>query len=279
MTQQNIVNKDKVTSEFAVSGDSIPRWRVIVGMIREKSGYEKEGLYLADILRKSATELGLHDDAFHLILEQSLIWQHIAMEERDKPEDQKNAEREKEAIQMMDSTANEAEKYHQTYGLEHLRGDSLRFLGKVAEYKGEHKDALNLYRESKRSFLGFPEGDRRRVRWIEVQGFEASSLIMNGEVENGIQLAKETWNSYNNIDLDPYTSKVWQSGVAIGVVRALLATNNVQSFGIDQARKWLSDAEGLLVLPEDLESWGDKNFTIRKKEIKKLKSELDKIST
>src|SRR3990170_3229456 len=264
----------RIVKEFVVVPEELSEWRLAVGTLREKPGLENRALYVANLLQESALELGEHEHAFHFILEQSLVWQHIAMEERDRVAGEMDEERMSDALSMMEEDAQQAEKYRQTYGLDDLKGDSLRFLGKVAEYRGKHVEALELYQESKRLLLAFPPDSDRRTRWIEVQGFEAASLITNGAAEEGLGLARETWERYEKTGFDLYTHKVWQSGVAIGAVRALLATGNIQILGREEAERWLNEVEVLLVVPEDLETWGDRNFAIRRREIKRLRKDL-----
>lgn len=264
----------RIVKEFVVVPEDLSEWRLAVGTLREKPGLENRALYMANLLQESASQLGEHEHAFNFFLEQSLVWQHIFMEERDKPEEEVDVERKTLGLQKMEETAEAAESYRWVHKLDYLKGDSLRFLGKVAEYKGEHQGALELYQESKRILLGFPQDDKRRKRWIEVQGFEAASLIMIGKTEDGLNLAKVTWENYKDMDLDLYTKKVWQSGVAIGAIRALLATSNIELLGSEEADNWLSEAESLLVIPENMETWGDRNFAIRRREIKKIREDL-----
>jgi len=253
---------------------SLENYRKALGKIRETSGLEDVALLWAKAIRKSAESLRSYEDVFHTFLEEHLIWQHVFMEERDKPQKERDDERSQHALKMMAQATVKAEEYRWGNALEEFRGVSLRFQGKSASYKGEHDKALELYQESKKHLLILPEWHSERIRWIEVQGFEAEVLIMTGRSKEGLALARRTWVIYPMHEFDMYTHKVWQSGVAIAAVRALLATGEINVLGKEGAEKWLDEAQALLVIPEDMETWGDRNFAIRRREIRKLKDEL-----
>lgn len=263
--------------ELEVTPDNLDKWRLAIGSLREKPGLEDITFQLINSVRERARLLSnREEDVFHLYLEESLLWQHIVMEERDKSEGNKG--RMNEALQMMQTTTHKAETFRLLQGLDKLEADSLRFHGRVESYKGEHELALWKYQDSKKLFLRMPPDDPRRIRWIEVQGFEAEALIMIGEVDEGLALAKETWELYERLDFDMYTKKVWQSGVPIVTIRALLYSGNTNSLGVKEAKSWLDQAQELLIIPENVETWGDRNFTIRRREIRKLKSQLSALS-
>src|SRR3972149_8589809 len=92
----------RIVKEFVVVPEELSEWRLAVGTLREKPGLENRALYVANLLQESALELGEHEHAFHFILEQSLVWQHIAMEERDRGAGGRDEDREKGALHMMD---------------------------------------------------------------------------------------------------------------------------------------------------------------------------------
>ena len=266
----------QIVKEFVVAPEHLSGWRLAVGALREKPGLEDRTLYLANFFYEAADKLGEHENAFHFLLEQSLVWQHVFMEERDKFEGS-DEERMLSALEKMEETAMKAEEYRVAHNLEDLRGDSLRFLGRVASSKGEDEKALAFYQESKKLLLAMPSEEPKRIRWIEVQGFEAEALIMTGRPKEGLTLARRTWVIYPMHEFDLYTHKVWQSGVGISTVRALVETGNIELLGRQGAEKWLDEAQALLVIPEDMETWGDRNFTTRRREIRKLKEELSKL--
>jgi hypothetical protein len=69
---------------------------------------------------------------------------------------------------------------------------------------------------------------------------------------------------------------VWKSGCVIKAWHALLARDiPINKDLAEGMRDMLQDAEDILVIPEDEETWGDKNFEIRKQEIESIKKAVN----
>ena len=74
---------------------------------------------------------------------------------------------------------------------------------------------------------------------------------------------------------DYYTWAVWKSGCAIKIWHALLTKRPpLDTETTQELIQMLDKAEGILVIPEGEETWGDKNFEMRKQEIEAIRKAL-----
>jgi len=246
-----------------------------IAHIREQKGKEKEVLALIEEAIKSGNSY-----VIQLFWEEFIVYQHVIMSERAKEEGEKDAEKMRKALLGMEIAIKEAEYYIKKYKLNQWGHRLHRFLGRLYDYKGlfnkaavEYKKAIPLARQDPEvKEKGYP-------RWLEVEAFLSFSLIMSGKTKEGIALAKEVFGKLkagpDGRDLkkkDYFTWAVWLSGIPIRTIGALIDRNIL--FNRGEMLSWLSEAEGILVIPKAQSTWGDKNFQFRKDEIVALRRKL-----
>lgn len=271
--------------EREITPENLAELRLHIASLREKKGKEKEVLKDIRGVREGAKKIEAHGDVVDLYWEEYLVGKHTAMEARDKeglwqlPMKVKGIA---EGYSLMSSSANEAADYIEDYGVEKKRPRSGRFLGEVAMFERRYGKAIEHFRESVELFEEM-EDWRDRVNSLELRGFLAEAVIMSGEAERGVGIARQTFLEYDKGDGeklkedDYYTWAVWKSGCVIKAWHALLANNIPINQGLTEGMvDMLQDAEDILAIPEGDETWGDRDFEIRKNEIGAIRRELEK---
>lgn len=266
-----------------VTYENLPVLRLEVAEIREKKGMDREVLEVARWVRKGAERIGAYEDVVNLYWEECLVGKHLIMAARDRnglwslP---LKAAGIADGYRLMRAGALSAEEYINAHGVETCKPRAGRFLGEVASLERNYPKAVDYYQRSVELFRGMEDWGQR-VNSLELSGFLAEALILSGETQEGIEVAASTFTAYNEGDgailkeKDYYTWAVWKSGCAVKVWHALLA-RGISLEGEQRTRliSMLAEAESLLVIPEDKETWGDKNFEFRRGEIASIKRQV-----
>ncbi|MBU1132796.1 tetratricopeptide repeat protein [Patescibacteria group bacterium] len=239
--------------------------------LREQKGKEQEAL---DLISKAMNETKTENDMESLAKlnwEASLVHQHLVMNE--KSTDLPNEEIIQKETAEMEKAALEAHKIIQENNLERLEATSHRFLGRVCTYKGDHIKAQEEYEKS----IELIEKMENKEQLLELNGFLATTLLVNGKINEGVNLALKTFEEFQTSDIgkqlkgkDYYVWAVWRSGIISRMVFAM------KEAGVDiEKEKWevlLDTCESFLNDPEK-EIWG--NFQFRLDEIKKAREILN----
>ena len=229
----------------------------LVANLREQSGKESETLQEVDRLLNSCV-----DDwecVARLWWEKALTYQHLVMKKI-------NIEENK---QEMSESAMKAHEIVENNHLDNLKGDDYRFLGRVADYSKHFEEAKEYYKKALEIYLGKP-------RELEIKGFMAVVLINLGDVNGGIQLAKTTFDEFDNNSLkqeDYFTWAVWKSGLWPRVVKTLVARKI--NYNKEELLSYLERSEDILKNPQGEITWGDENFQYRIDEIKEARKSLE----
>lgn len=245
--------------------------------LREQKGKHKEALEEARAIRER-----LHEEIVDMHWEEYLIGKHMIMEARDKeglwnlPLKVKGIA---EGFLLMRNSASRADKYIDEHDVEEKRPRSGRFLGEVEMLSKRYGKAVKHFGRSVKLFNSMEDWSQR-VNALELSGFLAEALILSGKTEDGIRIAKKTFVAYDEGDgatlkgVDYYTWAVWKSGCAIKVWHAIFAKTHLVGEERGELIRMLDDADKILVIPEDEKTWGDKNFEMRKDEIKAIRRQL-----
>lgn len=239
--------------------------------IREQKGKEQEAL---DLISKTMNETKAENDMESLAKlnwEASLVHQHLVMNE--KSTDLPNEEIIQKETAEMEKAALEAHKIIQENNLERLEATSHRFLGRAHTYKGDHIKAQEEYEKS----IELIEKMENKGQLLELKGFLAATLLANGKINEGVDLALKTFEEFETSDIgkqlkekDYYVWAVWRSGIISRMIFAM------KEMGTDtEKEKWevlLDTCESFLNNPKK-EIWG--NFQFRLDEIKKAREILN----
>jgi len=218
-----------------------------------------------------------YDYIVNLYFERAHIYQLSYMNERDKLE-RGDKRKLKDSLKKMEEYVRETEKYISQNNLKRWFHRQYRFWGKISEYKGNYHKAVGYYKKSLKHWRTDPEVVSKGLpRKFELEGFLASALIMSGDVEKGMELAKKVYKKYEStfegkgLKKKDYTTwAIWRTGVPIFAARALIEKKMV--FKKEKILDWLNGAEKLLNPPKTIKTWAD--FQFRKDEIHALKKHL-----
>jgi hypothetical protein len=180
----------------------------------------------------------------------------------------------------MRNSASRADKYIDEHDVEEKRPRSGRFLGEVEMLSKRYGRAVKHFGKSVKLFNNMEEWSQR-VNALELSGFLAEALVFSGKTRDGIETAKKTFVAYDEGDgatlkeVDYYTWAVWKSGCATKVWHAILAKSpHLSKEERGELVQMLNEADKILVIPEGDETWGDKNFEIRRDGIKAIRRTL-----
>ena len=147
-------------------------------------------------------------------------------------------------------------------------------------FERRYGEAIGHFERSIRLFSEMDDW-RGRVNRLELSGFLAEALILSGRAEEGVGVARKTFLAYDKDDgaalkeSDYYTWAVWKSGCVIKTWHALLAKGTPINKDLKEGMTdMLQDAKVVLIIPEEKETWGDRNFEIRKREIVVIKQKI-----
>lgn len=242
-----------------------------IAKLREQKGKENKTL---DIISKAIAETektGDKETLSKLYWEASLVHQHMVMNERslDNPDNQVIQKETNE----MERSAKKAHKIIEENKINKLKATSHRFLGRVMTYKGNHTEAQKEYEKS----IELIEQKENKEQLLELRGFLAPTLLINGRIDEGVQLALTTFNDYEGSQIgkglkekDYYTWAVWRSGL---ITRMVFAMNEA---GVPlEKEKWktLIDTCGTFLKNPEGDVWGD--FQFRLDEVEKARGILD----
>ena len=226
--------------------------RKAIGKLREQKGKEKETLKLIN----DALVLG-NEFVINLFFEEALTHQHLYM----------NDNTNKKALRDMEKAILKASSYVNKYRITKLNSRLFRFMGRVADYRGQYKKAINYYKKS----IKFVNLDPEPFRFLELEAFLSFSTMMSGEYSKGLKLSKIVYNKFlkspegEKLKQDDYnTWAIWMSGVTIRTVNALIEKKI--NFNLQEIEMWIKDTE------KYLNQKG--NFSYRKSEIKELWTKL-----
>jgi tetratricopeptide (TPR) repeat protein len=260
--------------EVKITLENLAERRRRQASLREQKGKQEKALEEARAIRER-----LHEEIVDLYWEEYLIGKHMVMEVRDKqglwnlPLKVKGIAK---GFFLMRKSALKAEKYINEHNVEEKRPRSGRFLGEVEMFSKRYGKAVKHFRRSVELF-NKQEDWSQRINALELSGFLAEALILNGKTQKGIDLAKRTFKAYDEGDgerlkeNDYYTWAVWKSGCIIKVWHALFAKRPPLTREITQELiQMLDEADKILIISEGEETWGDKNFEMRKDEIEAI---------
>lgn len=265
-------NIEKVTLE------NLFERRLQQASLREQKGKYKEALKEVRAIREK-----LHEETVDMFWEEYLIGKHMIMEARDKkglwnlPLKTKGIA---EGFLLMRNSASRADRYIDEHDVEEKKPRSGRFLGEMEMLSKRYGKAVKYFGKSVKLFNNMEDWSQR-VNALELSGFLAEALVFSGKTQDGIETAKQTFAAYDEGDgailkgNDYYTWAVWKSGCATKVWHAILAKKSYlteeEQGGLIQM---LNEADKILVIPEGDETWGDKNFEIRKGGIEAIRREI-----
>ena len=246
-----------------------------IARLREQKGKEKEVLALIEEAIKAGNSF-----IVQLFWEEFIVYQHVVMAERAKAVGEADQKKVRQALLGMERSVNEAEYYIKKYKLNQWGHRLHRFLGRLYDYKGLFNKAVVEYRKAIPLARQDPEvKEKGYPRRLEAKAFLSYSLIMSGKTKEGVELAKEAYGQLREgpdgkylKKKDYFTWAVWLSGIPIQTIGGLLDKNIV--FNRGEMLSWLSEAEGVLVIPKGEATWGDKNFQFRKEETSALRRKL-----
>ena len=252
------------TPEIEVTLESLPEIRQGIGQMREQKGKEEETLAEITRVLPKAIALGPNEHVVHLYWESHLVNQHLIMFELEKPDEERDVNVMDKALKEMEKASLAADEYITTHNLADFKKESHRFLGKVADYKGDYPLAQRHYEEMAKLYeeIGHP-------RRLEAYAVLARVLIMQGRITEGIDLGRQTYQDFDQskdgIDLrneDFSTWAVWKSGAATHVAQSLLTTGEATFFK-ETIIDWLLDAKKIVEDPRN-------SYRIRVGEIESL---------
>ena len=219
-----------------------------IATLRETKGKESETLRL------------ISEVEVKLFWEKSLVYQHLVMSGVDAGQN----------LSKMAQAANDAHTLIAESRLSDFAGDDARFLGRVADYQQDYPAAEAHYLEAIEFYETVPS-----PRVYEIKSFLAANLVHQNKVAEGISLAKETFNQFQNDPLkytDVYTWAVWQTGTYPRLVKALIDVK--AEFDHAEMKSYLDQSEQILRDASQNATWGDKNFQFRLDEITQARQVL-----
>jgi len=181
-----------------------------IKVLREQKGSEKETLKMID----EALVFG-HDFVINLFFEEALTYQHLVM----------NDGGDKESLINMQKSILKAGFYIKKYSLVKWLSRYYRFLGRIEDYTKNYKKAIFYYKKA----IYYVKFDPEPFRFLELEGFLASSTILAGHFQKGYKLAKSVLMKFEDSkegkDLkknDYKTWAIWKSGIVIRVINSLI---------------------------------------------------------
>lgn len=243
-----------------------------ISSLREKKGKSEETIRLTDGVLDSA-----HDFVVNLMLEKHLLYQHIVMEEDAKKKVKRDIKRRNKGLSNMEKATSDALVYVEKNNLIRWLSRVNRCLGRVADYKGKYKHAINYYKKAIKHAKFDPEVVKGGVpRELEYSAFLAHSYMMSGQVDKGLKLAKDTYRKFDKgvgtrlKKKDYPTWAIWKSGIPIRMIDGLIRLG--KDFDKGKMVGWLDEAEELLSVPKGSKKWlGKVDFGFRKDEVTALR--------
>lgn len=223
-----------------------------IGKLREQKGKEAETLKLIN----EALLFG-HGFVINLFFEEALTYQHLYMSDLSN----------KKALSDMEKTILKASFYVNKFKLNEWNSRLYRFVGRVADYRGQYKKAISYYKKA----IKFVNLDPEPFRVLELEAFLSYSIMMSGEYVKGYKLAKNIYDKFinstegKNLKKNDYSTWViWMSGITIRTVEALIVKK--VNFNLKDIESWIKDTEKYLEK--------DGSFSYRKMEIKNIWTKL-----
>jgi len=232
-----------------------------IANLREVKGKEKETLEEINSLLPIAEQAEEWKTTATLYWEAHLVWQHTVMAEESKADSDEEAM--KQGIQKMMEYAEKAKDVIEKHDIEDMAGGAYRFLGRAATYAGDHEKAKEYYETALSKYSG-----KNLRSTLEVNGFISEALVKMGNFQEGLKLAKDTYDSFFNSKLgneikekDYFTWAVWMSGIPPRICTALVEGG--YDFDKEEMRAWLGEAKTHIENPSGEVTWGDHNFQFR----------------
>uniref|UniRef100_A0A7C4XH40 Tetratricopeptide repeat protein n=1 Tax=candidate division WWE3 bacterium TaxID=2053526 RepID=A0A7C4XH40_UNCKA len=239
--------------------------------MRETKGLEKETLQKIEEARLIAQDAMDYKSLVTLYWEESLVWQHIVMNmvaEDNISGDNQGSTILADAKDKMARAGRTAYELVTKHGLDRQKPIALRFLGRICNYLNEHDKAKKHYEDA---LDLLDPSDKSR---LELQGFMASTLIYLGEIESGLELAKNVYTMFDESDVgkklkeeDYYVWAVWKTGIPCRVLQALQDINS--PYDKQMFEEWLTKSLQDLQGKGGKTTWGDSRFQFRVDEIGK----------
>lgn len=246
----------------------------LIATSRETKGVESETLKMIDELLPMLVKEKEWKSVAKLHWEAHLVWQHTVMNEISKPENERDEKAIKLGAKKMLGFATKAKDVIEKHNFKDMIGGAYRFLGRAATYAEDHAEAKKYYETAISKYSG-----KNLKSKLEVSGFLADALIRLGRPEEGMELAKNTYDDFHKSKIgedlkkeDYFAWAVWMSGIAPRVCNALIETDS--EFDAKEMKKWLKETETVLKSPTGEIKWGDHNFQFRMDEINSVLSKL-----
>ena len=247
----------------------------MIATAREKKDGGKETLAIIN----KAIDM-THDYIVNLYFERAHIYQLVYMTERDKLE---GSDKRKQALALknMEKYIRVIEMYIEQNNLKRWFHRLNKYFGKIYEYQGNYDKALEYYKKSLKYWKLDPEVvSDGYPRNYELKGCLASALIMSGDSEKGLKLAKDTYIAYEKtkegrkLKKNDYTTwAIWRTGCVIYAANGLI--KGKVKMDKERVLSWLNEAEKILNPPKSVKVWAD--FQFRKDEITALRKNLSGI--
>lgn len=270
-------------SEIEVTPETLPALREKIGFIREEKGREEEVLQLIKHVRERAIKIEAHEDVVNLYWEEYLVGKHTLMYARDsgglRPSRIYNMA---SGFFRMRSSANKASEYIEGHGVDSLRARSHRFLGEVtmiesAALRKSPIKAEEHFAQAVDEFKKHPDFKQRKNA-LELSGFLAEAMVLNGKIDEAFELAKETFQAYDEGDgatlkeTNYHEWAVWKSGCVTKLSHALIH----MGIELDEERKrelsrMLNEADAILVVPKGFDIKPE-HFQTRKEDVAAAKA-------
>lgn len=274
-----------VAPEIPLRPENLPKARLYVAHLRETKATQEEALREARKWRKASIEWEKHEDVVDWYWEEYLIGKHFVMRARD--------ERSLNRIQksyfalrglaMMRSMALEAHAYINRNSVETKRTRSHRFVGEVSMLSKDYRKAIEHFRPAIESFNQMDD-PIERTNALELSGFLAEALILSGQTQEGLRLARKTFVAYDSGDgalrkeQDYYTWAVWKSGCVTKVWNAILNKRvPLEDSTRSELIEMLNKADKITFFANGETTWGDLSFEMRKDEIASIRGRIGQI--
>jgi len=261
-----------------VTKETLPQLRKEIGEVREQKGREEETLRLITPVLEGAIRIGEHEDAVNLYWERYLVGKHYLMRARS----EKGLGLFQKAffmargLSLMRTAAKESSSYIERHDVESCRARSHRFSGEVDMLSRRYKSAVRHFQTGVGLFEKMDRPEQRQNA-LELSGFLAEALVLSGNVEEGIILAKKTFRAYDEGDgallkeRDYYTWAIWKSGCMTKLWGAILD----KKIPLEDDTKiglfsMLGEAYGVLFPKQAV--WG--NFLLRRDEMNTLRERI-----
>jgi hypothetical protein len=272
-------NEHSIEQEL-ITKENLPSILAKIAVEREKKGTSEVLIPRIRLVREQVEKLGDLTSVVQLYQEEFLSAQHMIMEEKAK-RFKANPFRVAKGMLIMEKTSKNMEQYLDKNSEQVdpiVKNRVFRFLGRLADQKGQYGKSEDYYKKGLSYFDSLTKPEERFNR-LEFMGFLSYSLIKQGKSKEGIDLANQTLNDFDQSsegkwlkENNYYAWAVWKSGIEIRTAEHIFKTKDTKY--ADIARDFLSDSEIILRMPNGT----TENFRLRLDELNNARDNLVKVS-